>query len=1156
MSEPTADRNLLFGILAMQMDFITREQLIAAMQAWTFDKSKSLGQVLLEHRALADDNRTLLDALVSKHLEKHDNNPEKSLASLGSATSVCTELGNIADVDVQASLSHVPAPQSQTEMDPYATVAPPFSKSPATGGPLKDNNLLDFDAPPSLGGGPVSSGRFRVVRPHAKGGLGEVFVARDQELNREVALKEIQDHQADNPDSRARFLLEAEITGGLEHPGIVPVYGLGAYPDGRPYYAMRFIRGDSLKEAIDRYHKAIASMSSGERALGMRELLGRLIDVCNAIAYAHSRGILHRDLKPGNIMLGKYGETLVVDWGLAKPVGEAQGEAPSGVGEGSLMPSSLSLASATMAGAAVGTPQYMSPEQALGKLDQLGPASDVYSLGATLYCILTGKSPVNDHDVFSVLQRVQRGDIPRPREISSDVPPALEAICVKAMSLKAEDRYPTPKFLAEDIEHWLADEPVSAWEEPWTVRARRWIGRHATLVTSVASAAAIALVSLIIATILLTAANERERKARKDEEIAKQKAEENYQLARQAVDRYHTDTSEDVILHEPGMQPLRRRLLLAASEYYKKFRKDRAGDASVAGEYAKATFRLAQITSDIGSRKEAIKLHEEAAQLLESLAAEKQSLATRTDLATCYHHLGRIYRQTGDLKKSEASFDKAIAEWEKCLKESPKDAKVRAGLARSQLGLGNVFQDGNHRLPDAEKLYQTALDTRRDLAADDPKDAEVQRDLAVSHNNRAVLFKKLGKDAEAEHRKGLRIQEQLVADYPHISKYQDDLARTHFVWGLLYAAPTEEDVELEEAVRIWDRLKQRHPAHTDYGKMFAEANSALGRANRKKAEQAVATQRKLAAEHKDDASFQANLARGLRALGDVHRTNYESKDSETAYEEAIAILGKLADPAPHHRSERAAAYNGLGLLYSQRFDEAKANAAFNDSKALWEKLVEQFPADDEYAVGLSVTYTNLGNVARFAKKHNSAQPLFTQALACLDAKKLKSLDAAPVRDALYQAYWGRAETLTALQLYDDALPDWNQTVTLAPKAKRPAYQVLRATTLARAGKYQDATKELGGLVRLFDNDPRAMYKCACAYSLAVAAVTADSKTPEPERLKLATSYASQSAKLLHAAAQLGLFASPEDRKMLNEPDLDAVRSRPELKTLLGLMPSR
>src|SRR5262249_40026455 len=175
---------------------------------------------------------------------------------------------------------------------------------------------------PSDGPPPGEQSRYRILRFHAKGGLGEVFVAEDTELHREVALKEIKPAHAGDTQSRGRFLLEAEITGRLEHLGIVPVYGLGAYPDGRPYYAMRFIQGDSLKQVIGDFHAAdLPGRDPGERSLAFRQLLRRFVDVCNAVAYAHNRGVLHRDLKPGNIMLGEYGETFVVDWGVAKVIG-------------------------------------------------------------------------------------------------------------------------------------------------------------------------------------------------------------------------------------------------------------------------------------------------------------------------------------------------------------------------------------------------------------------------------------------------------------------------------------------------------------------------------------------------------------------------------------------------------------------------------------------------------------------------------------------------------------------------------------------------------------------------------------------------------------------------------------------------------------------
>jgi serine/threonine protein kinase len=320
--------------------------------------------------------------------------------------------------------------------------------------------------------------RYQVVRPLARGGLGEIFVALDRELHREVALKEILAHHALDDGSRARFVQEAEITGGLEHPGVVPVYGLGAYVDGRPYYAMRLIRGETLKEALRRFH-------AGEPGATLRGLLTRFVSVCNAVAYAHSRGVLHRDLKPSNIMLGKYGETLVVDWGLAKAVGRP--DVVADAGETTLLPHSSDVLVVTQLGAAVGTPAFMSPEQAEGRLEQLGPSSDVYSLGATLYVILTGRPPVQGADTPDVLTRVRAGNWPPPRAVQPEVAPALQAICLKAMALRPDERYGTALELAADIERWLADEPVTAWREPWSVQARRWVSRRRTLVASAAA---------------------------------------------------------------------------------------------------------------------------------------------------------------------------------------------------------------------------------------------------------------------------------------------------------------------------------------------------------------------------------------------------------------------------------------------------------------------------------------------------------------------------------------------------------------------------------------------------------------------------------------------------------------------------------------------
>src|SRR5262249_40481777 len=396
--------------------------------------------------------------------------------------------------------------------------------------------------------------RFRVLRPHGRGGLGEVFVAHDRELHREVALKEIQERHADNPDSRARFLLEGEITGRLEHPNIVPVYSLGTYADGRPFYAMRFIQGDDLQDAIRRFHRPEADGGDlRQRNLALRQLLGRFVDVCNAIAYAHSRGVLHRDLKPGNILLGKYGETLVVDWGLAKALGKAEGSQSI---EAPVAPISGSGSTPTQMGTAIGTPAYMSPEQAAGRLDQLGPRSDVYSLGATLYHLLTGRAPFAEKDVGAVLRKVQQGDFPSPRQVQGEVPAALEAVCLKAMALKSADRYASAKELADEVERWLADEPVRAYRESLRLRLARWRRRHPALVTGTAALVFTALLGLVIGALLLS----QEKQAKLDEQ-------ERRALAQ--VDALLNATPKAVPSILDGLAPYRREIrprLLAVRE--------------------------------------------------------------------------------------------------------------------------------------------------------------------------------------------------------------------------------------------------------------------------------------------------------------------------------------------------------------------------------------------------------------------------------------------------------------------------------------------------------------------------------------------------------------------------------------------------------------
>ncbi|MEX0937845.1 MAG: serine/threonine-protein kinase [Pirellulales bacterium] len=353
---------------------------------------------------------------------------------------------------------------------------------------------------------------------HAKGGLGAVFVGEDREVHRKVAVKFIHATLAGDPAARQRFSLEAEVTGRLEHPGVIPLYGVGEDSNGRLFYAMRFIDGMTLDEAIGHCFQGEHPRYDAQ-SVEHRRLLQSFVSVCKTIAYAHNRGIVHRDIKPENILLGRYGETIIVDWGLASPVMRDERFRQSG--ENTLMPRSGSSGSSSSLGA--GTPAYMSPEQA----SELAPtpASDVYSLGATLFKILTGVPPATGESLMEIKTKIVEGRLPRPTEITSDVPRALEAICRKAMATQPSQRYLTAYELAEDLERYLADEPIQAMADPLSSKVARFARRHLLAAQVAAIGLLTCMIIVAISALWLGKLAGNERTAREDAESAQYVAE-------------------------------------------------------------------------------------------------------------------------------------------------------------------------------------------------------------------------------------------------------------------------------------------------------------------------------------------------------------------------------------------------------------------------------------------------------------------------------------------------------------------------------------------------------------------------------------------------------------------------------------------------------
>jgi serine/threonine protein kinase/tetratricopeptide (TPR) repeat protein len=734
----SADQNLLFGILAVQLDFISYDALIAAMNVWQLDKNKPLGDILLDWGQFSSDRLQLLTALVGEYLRKHGDDPRQGLAALSSLPQTLWQrLAAVSDEGLQESITWVASGRSS---GPEPRLSPTI--------PM-----------------PKENARYRILRPHAKGGLGEVFVAEDTELGRHVALKEIQDRFAHDPESRVRFVREAQITGGLEHPGIVPVYGLGTYGDGRPFYAMRFIKGDNLKEAIRRFHGVLDS-SPARRfdSVEFRQLLQRFIDVCNAVAYAHSRGVLHRDLKPGNIMLGKYGETLVVDWGLAKPTRwSVRNE--GGTDEATFQPRSGSTSSATVVGLALGTPAYMSPEQSAGRWDDLGPASDVYSLGATLYELLTSKPPFSEWNPGAI----QRGDFPSPRAVVPAVPRALEAIARRAMAPKPADRYVSAVDLAKEIERWLADEPVTAWTEPATAQMRRWMRKHSRSVTG--AVAALVVGSVALAGGLTAVERQRQLTAVQEREAARERDQKAAALAVSQKRLAQVERGIDILTsvftdldprnEEKDGKPLRYLLSQQLDRATEQLTGEAVGDPLAV---ARLQNQLGQAQLRLGAAPQAIRLFEAARATFTAQFGpdHADTLLSTNNLASGYHEVGRL--------------DQALPIYEETFK------RRRATLGpnhpdtlRSMGDLARGYHDAG-QLKNALPLYEEALKkTRAELGPD-------HRDTLTAMNNLALGYQQAGQRDKAllVYEEALKLlRSKLGPDHTDTLSCMNNLARSY-----------------------------------------------------------------------------------------------------------------------------------------------------------------------------------------------------------------------------------------------------------------------------------------------------------------------------------------------------------------------------------------
>jgi len=517
--------DLLAGLLAYQLRLVSAGTLAWYVQHLTTTPDARLLLFLTERKVITGADRDLLEKLLESILQAHAGDGRAALESFGG--------------------------QAAAE-EAFARAVQPTEAGWA---PSSAETLVADELPHGLPRQitPETAGRYTRGSEYARGGIGRILLVHDEQIGRDVILKELLPHRAVDPTDTtlsrlddqkspgsplrqsasmlARFLQEAKITGQLEHPSIVPVYELGLRTDGQLYYTMKLVRGDTLSVAI-------ANCKTFNDRLA---LLRSYLDVCEAMAYAHAKGVVHRDLKPSNIMVGEFGECVVLDWGLAKMRKGKDAHAK----DMERTASHLNIDTETLAAAktrpqdVLGTPLYMSPEQARGESETVSYPSDVYSLGVILYEMLSGSTPhrwTNSHDT---VRRVATLPVPPVAKSAPRTPPELAAICDKALQFELEDRYASAKELAKDLSRFLEGAVVDAYAYSVLDQLKRIYRQHKPSVLATLGATAAILMMGVVAYVIVLRAwdNEREQRliAQENEQVART-AEQNAVTARETAD--------------------------------------------------------------------------------------------------------------------------------------------------------------------------------------------------------------------------------------------------------------------------------------------------------------------------------------------------------------------------------------------------------------------------------------------------------------------------------------------------------------------------------------------------------------------------------------------------------------------------------------------
>ncbi len=846
--------------------------------------------------------------------------------------------------------------------------------------------------------------RYSTIRAHAKGGLGMVFLAQDHELEREVALKVIQPQFISNLASSTRFLLEAKLTGRLEHPGIVPIYGLGQYPDGRPFYAMRFIQGKSFQEEIETFHRANPVKNSRTfDSRDFRGLIRRFIDVCNAIHYAHEKGVIHRDIKPANVMLGNYGETLVVDWGLAKLL---QPNAQSPMTEnGSLPKFSEQSTSSTLDGDVMGTPLYMSPEQALGNNSELTVSSDIYSLGATLFVLITGAKPVEGNSRHDLLDNVRKGRIQYVRDKVPRCPRALDAICRRAMARETADRYPSAKLLAEDLDRWMADEAVQALKgrESWVELSGRLMRRYRNWTVSVSVALLLITLTSILAAFFVNDARRKEHQALNEASQYRQDALSRYRMSRDAIDSWLVNSSE-ALTYFPATQSIRKEMLTRAARDYATLGESTSADPELKLESIRAILRVGDIQMDQEEYSGALSNYQKAlAALSNEPVTTKETgdllLRWRLEAARAIYKLGVLSASELQSEKSADYFAESLSKFEQLHAENPQDLSINLAMVTT-LNHNAAMLFDNAKYNEAVTFNEKAVA----VLTENPSDSEQYTEqytlaLARSRIGLGRVLAKLGRVAEASTAQSSAIEQlqTLTITVPDHPAYLEALADAIISRAVLENSTGDWTAQLKDfqaAKELYSRLRQSMPDVPRYAESFAVTLTDIGliqlQADRltESLESFRAAQQQLQAlvdYYPRVSSFRFHLAAVLDGLTQIY---LEQGLNDAAIESGVAtfllyeqLVAQDPSQLAKYSEREAVVFSHIARARLAKGEKDGAIVEFQKARQYLEQLRDALPQIPDYRNELAFVLFYMGTT-EFQQNDPTAKANFESALRC------------------------------------------------------------------------------------------------------------------------------------------------------------------------------